>query len=39
MVVFVLGFGRDVKLKVDVGFGCGGIVWLVGEVSFDYFVL
>lgn len=32
----VPGLGRDVKLKVDAGPGCGGIAWPAGEVSFDY---
>ncbi|XAO22197.1 hypothetical protein I312_100964 [Cryptococcus bacillisporus CA1280] len=35
-VVPVPGLGRDVKLKVDAGPGCGGIAWPAGEVLSRY---
>lgn len=35
----VPGLGKDIKLKVDAGPGCGGIAWPAGEVSFDYVAL
>ncbi|WVQ86031.1 hypothetical protein IAT38_008199 [Cryptococcus sp. DSM 104549] len=35
-LVEVPGLGRDVKLKVDAGPGCGGFTWLSGEVLSRY---
>ncbi|WVQ95716.1 hypothetical protein IAU59_002815 [Kwoniella sp. CBS 9459] len=34
--VHVDGLGRDVRLKVDAGPGCGGIAWPAGEVLSRY---
>ncbi|OCF43329.1 hypothetical protein I317_02898 [Kwoniella heveanensis CBS 569] len=35
-LVQVDGLGRDVRLKVDAGPGCGGIAWPAGEVLSRY---